>query len=270
MAENSGISWTDNTFNPWIGCTKVSPACDFCYAETLDKKLSSAQQVAPRWGAKAPRTRTGIKNWNRVRRWDREAAASGRRTIVFCASLADVFDNHATILPEWRSDLWALIRETPNLAWMLLTKRPQNIARYLPDDWGSGYANVALGASAENMVEAKRRVPALLAVPAAGRFLSMEPLLEEVVLPPEVLGAGKIDYLIAGGESGDEARKSEPAWFRSIRDQAVSAGIGFHFKQWGEFGETGERIGVDAAGCMLDGQLWQGRLPIAAVPLETA
>lgn len=264
MAENSGISWTDNTFNPWIGCTKVSPACDFCYAETWDMRFSATREdAAPRWGAKAARTRTGVKNWNRVRKWDKAAAATGRRTIVFCASLADIFDNHATILPEWRQDLWSLVRETPNLAWMMLTKRPQNIARFLPGDWGDGYANVALGASAENMVEAERRIPALLSVPAAGRFLSMEPLLEKVVLPSDALGVGLIDYVIAGGESGDEARRTDPDWFRSVRDQVAGAGIAFHFKQWGEYDARGERVGVDAAGNLLDGRAWQDRLPIA-------
>jgi protein gp37 len=259
MAENSGISWTDNTFNPWIGCTKVSPACDFCYAETWDEKAGGA-----RWGPKAVRTRTGVKNWNRVRRWNRLAKENGAKTIVFCASLADVFDNHATIDPAWRADLWSLIRETPNLAWMLLTKRPQNISRFLPDDWGDGYANVALGASAENQVETDRRVPALMSVPAAGRFLSMEPLLGPVLIPKDVLGKERIDYLIAGGESGAGARRSDPDWFRSVRDQAILAGVGFHFKQWGEYGENGDRVGVDAAGNMLEGKTFQDRLPLAA------
>ncbi|MFG6084238.1 phage Gp37/Gp68 family protein [Paracoccus litorisediminis] len=262
MAENSGINWTDNTFNPWIGCTKVSPACDFCYAETWDARFQGG--TAARWGAKAARTRTSVKNWNKVRKWDRLAAASGRKTIVFCASLADVFDNHRSILPEWREDLWTLIRETPSLAWMLLTKRPQNIARYLPADWGAGYSNVALGISVENREEAARRIPVILGIPAASRFLSMEPLLEEVILPADALGEGKIDYLITGGESGALARKSEAAWFRSVRDQASDARISFLFKQWGEFGADGTRIGVDAAGNALDGRYWLDRLPLAA------
>lgn len=260
MAENSGISWTDNTFNPWIGCTKVSPACDNCYAETWDNRFGGE-----RWGARAARTRTGVKNWNRVLRWNREAEASGRKTVVFCASLADVFDNHKSILPEWREDLWRLIASTPNLAWMLLTKRPQNIARYLPSDWGdAGYPNVALGASVENMTEAARRIPALLSVPAAGRFLSMEPLVEKVILPEDALGRGLIDYIIAGGESGTGARPADAGWFRSARDQAAKSGIAFHFKQWGEFDAAGDRVGVDVAGNLLDGRTWTDRLPIAA------
>lgn len=258
MAENSGISWTDNTFNPWIGCTKVSPACDNCYAETWDGRFGGG-----RWGPRASRTRTKVKNWNRVRRWQRDAAADGVNPIVFCASLADVFDNHRSIETSWREDLWQLIRETPDLCWMLLTKRPQNIARFLPADWGSGYANVALGASAENQEECDRRVTALLDVPAVCRFLSMEPLLGPVRVASDALGAGRIDYLIAGGESGECARPSDPDWFRSIRDQAATAGIGFHFKQWGEHDATGTRVGVEAAGFTLDGKTWQARLPIA-------
>ena len=258
MAENSGISWTDNTFNPWIGCTKVSPACDFCYAETWDGKADGE-----RWGPKAARTRTGVRNWNRVKRWQRLAAETGETPIVFCASLADVFDNHGSILPEWRADLWALIRGAGNLRWMLLTKRPQNIARLLPPDWGDGYANVALGASAENQEELDRRLPALLSVPAAGRFLSMEPLLGRVAIPPGALGPGRIDYLIAGGESGEGARASDPDAFRSVRDQAAAAGVAFHFKQWGEWDASGRRVGVEAAGNVLDRERWQARLPIA-------
>jgi protein gp37 len=259
MAENSGISWTDNTFNPWIGCTKVSPACDFCYAETWDNRFNGE-----RWGPKATRTRTKIRNWNKVRKWDRLASEHGAKTIVFTASLADIFDNHKSILPEWRADFWSLVKETPNLAWMLLTKRPQNIMRYLPDDWGDGYSNVALGASAENQEEADRRIPVLMKVPAACRFLSMEPLLGPVNLPADALKKDGISYLIAGGESGSSARKTDPDWVRSVRDQASAAGIGFHFKQWGEWSAEGVRVGVDAAGNMLDGVSWLDRLPIAS------
>lgn len=258
MAENSGISWTDNTFNPWIGCTKVSPACDFCYAETWDKRFNGE-----RWGAKAPRTRTKIQNWNKVRKWNRVATETGAKPIVFSASLADIFDNHRSIEPTWREDFWSLVKETPALSWMLLTKRPQNIARFLPDDWGNGYSNVAIGASAENQEEADRRIPVLLEVPAACRFLSMEPLLGPVEIPRSALGATKIAYLITGGESGSKARASDPNWFRSVRDQALAANVGFHFKQWGEYGATGERVGVDAAGNMLDGRQWLDRLPLA-------
>lgn len=180
MAENSAIEWTHHTFNPWIGCQKVGPGCDHCYAEAWDAR--GLQQREGRWGAHAERTRTSPANWRKPLAWDKAAKAAGERHRVFCASLADVFDKHASILPEWRADLWALIKSTPNLDWMLLTKRPGNIAKMLPDDWGRGYPNVWLGCTVVNQAEADRDVPKLLAIPAAVRFLSMEPLLGPVDL----------------------------------------------------------------------------------------
>lgn len=105
MAENSNIEWTDHTFNPWIGCQKVSPGCDHCYAETWDAR--GLQGQATRWGPHAERTRTSAANWRKPLAWNRAAEAAGKRARVFCASLADVFDNHPSILPEWRRDLWA-------------------------------------------------------------------------------------------------------------------------------------------------------------------
>lgn len=180
MAENSKIEWTDHTFNPWIGCTKVSPACDHCYAEAWDARFKGH-----RWGPHAPRTKTSAANWRKPLKWNREAEERGIRYRVFCASLADVFDNHPSIDPQWRLELWELIAETPNLDWLLLTKRPQNIVRFLPDEWGSGewgepWSNVWLGTTVENQTEADRRIPHLLATPAAVRFVSAEPLLGPV------------------------------------------------------------------------------------------
>ena len=249
MAENTGISWADHSFNPWIGCTKVSAACDHCYAETFDARFGGE-----RWGPHAPRTRTKPRTWNAVRRYQKRAAESGQPEIVFCASLADVFDNHRSILPEWRADLWALVRETPDLLWMFLTKRPQNILRYLPPDWGDGYPNVALGASVEDQTEHDRRAPVLAAVPARMRFFSMEPLLGPVRLDRDVL-SGPVRYVIAGGESGTGARPMDPAAVRAVRDACAAAGAVFHFKQWGEFDADGVRVGVDAAGRTLDGEV---------------
>lgn len=182
MAENSNIEWTRHTFNPWIGCQKVGPGCDHCYAETWDAR--GLQQRETRWGPHAARTRTSAANWRKPLAWDRAAAAAGERHRVFCASLADVFDNHDSILPEWRGDLWALIRATPNLDWMLLTKRPGNIAKMLPADWNEGWPNVWLGCTVVNQGEADRDIPKLLAVPGAVRFLSMEPLLGQVNIEP--------------------------------------------------------------------------------------
>ncbi len=174
MAETS-IEWADYSFNSWLGCTKVSAACDHCYAETL-----ATARLGVDWGPHAPRRRTAASTWKKPLAWDRKAQREKRRLRVFCASLADVFDNHQSILPEWRVDLWQLIRETPNLDWLLLTKRPQNIAKMLPADWGAGWPNAWLGTTVENQAEADRRIPHLLKVPATQHFLSCEPLLGPV------------------------------------------------------------------------------------------
>ncbi len=125
MAENSGIEWTTHTFNPWIGCTKVSAACDHCYAEAWDKRGLQGQPT--RWGPHADRTIT--MTWGNPRKWQKQALATGERPRVFCASLADIADNHKSIQPQWRRDLVNLIRECPGLDFLLLTKRPQNVAK---------------------------------------------------------------------------------------------------------------------------------------------
>lgn len=246
MAENSKIEWTHHTFNPWIGCQKVGPGCDHCYAEAMmDTRLGRVE-----WGPHAARSRTSHSYWRKPLAWSAAAKAAGQRHRVFCASLADVFDNHASILPEWRDDLWSLIAATPHLDWMLLTKRPGNIANMLPVpfDFEKQYPNVWLGCTVVNQAEADRDVPKLLAVPAAVRFLSMEPLLGQVDLTRwigvEGDGAGVgfgLDLVICGGESGPGARPMHPDWARSLRDQCVAAGVPFFFKQWGEWESSLDR-----------------------------
>lgn len=237
MAENSNIEWTHHTHNRWIGCTKVGPGCDNCYAAAWDARGLQGQET--RWGAHAARTLTSAANRRKPLAWDRAAKAAGERHRVFCASLADVFDNHESILPEWRADLWVLIAATPNLDWMLLTKRPGNIAKMLPPDWGHGWPNVWLGCTVVNQTEADRDIPKLLSVPAAVRFLSIEPLLEPVDLVGDQPESGfkpwldGIHLVIVGGESGAHAR----VWpgladaARSIRDQCKAAGVAFFMKQ---------------------------------------
>ena len=263
MADETKIEWADSTWNPWIGCTKISAACDHCYAEEWAKRFGQVQ-----WGG-SPRKRTSDANWRKPRKWNRDAAKSGKPHFVFCASLADVFDNQ--VPTEWRRDLWELIAETPHLTWLLLTKRPQNIARMLPNPgqhyprggpaWGEGWSNVWLGTTVENQEAADRNIPALLAVPAVKRFLSCEPLLGPIRLDDVCTGyyftnvlngaiwhedadgythgrdnkGQRIDWVIAGGESGPNARPSHPDWFRSLRDQCAAADVPFLFKQWGEW-----------------------------------
>jgi protein gp37 len=227
MAAETKIEWAHSTFNGWIGCTKVSPGCDHCYAETL-----ATQRLGIAWGAGAARRRTVENNWREPIKWDRKAAAAGVRRRVFCSSLADVFDNEVPV--EWRRDLGVLIDRTPNLDWLLLTKRIGNAAEMLADMFGGRVpANVWLGATVVNQAEADRDVPKLLATPAAKRFLSMEPLLGRVAFDPCDLAM--LDWVIVGGESGPQARPMHPDWARDVRDQCSIAGVPFLFKQWGEW-----------------------------------
>jgi protein gp37 len=227
MAENGAIQWTDNTFNPWIGCTKVSSGCDNCYAETWANRYPQFREKEL-WSGN--RHRTSAAEWRKPVKWNRAAAASGNRARVFCSSLADVFDNQAPA--EWRADLWALIRATPALDWQLLTKRPQNIAKMLPADWGDGWPNVWIGTTAENCEEAARRIPVLLRVPAVVRFVSAEPLLEDWAdMLPGFLAAGRLHWLICGGESGPGFRDMPEGWARNLRDACGAGGCAFFMKQ---------------------------------------
>ncbi|MDC7808823.1 phage Gp37/Gp68 family protein [Sphingomonas koreensis] len=257
--EGTGISWADLTFNPWIGCTRVSPACDNCYAETL-----ATNRLGVHWGPHADRRRTAASTWAKPLRWDRIAADVGVQLRVFCASLADVFDNKAP--QEWREDLWRLIRATPNLTWMLLTKRPQNIDRMLPGAVVADVpANVWLGTTAEDQPHAEQRVGLTQLIAGAFGwipFVSAEPLLGPLdltrirtgdgrllnALTGELTGGGivaPLGLVIAGGESGPDARPSHPDWIRALRDQCDGAVTPFHFKQWGEYLPEGQ---LDAKG----------------------
>jgi protein gp37 len=250
MVANTKIEWAHHTFNPWIGCTKVSPACDHCYAEA---DFATRRKVV-QWGAGQPRKLTADSTWAMPRRWNAEAERLGVRYRVFCASLADVFDNEVSV--QWRRNLFDLIKATPHLDWLLLTKRIGNArnlyAEAYLDSARAWPANVWIGASITSQAEADRDIPKLLAVPAAKRFLSMEPLLGPVDLerprpgPDLDQGGGRticqpwliqsgIDWIIVGGESGPHARPMHPDWARSLRDQCQAAGVPFLFKQWGEW-----------------------------------
>lgn len=224
MGDTTNISWAMKTFNSWVGCQKVGPGCDNCYAETWDQRFSSGEH----WGPGAPRRRTSSANWKKPLKWQREAEASGERTRVFCASLADVFDN--AVDPQWRRDLATLILQTPMLDWMLLTKRIGNVPKMVEDDFdGKLPDNVWLGASVVTQIEADRDVSKLLAVPASIHWLSMEPLLEAVAIRPEDMK--RLDMIVVGGESGANARHFDEEWGRDLLRQARSGGTAFHFKQ---------------------------------------
>lgn len=239
MTENSKIEWTHHTFNPWVGCTKVSPACDHCYAERWAKRAGDPDL----WNGQRRKTKT----WAKPMKWNQEASGKGIRYRVFCASLADVFDNQ--VPTEWRDDLWVLIKNTPNLDWLLLTKRPQNIAKFLPSDWSDGYPNVWLGTTVENQTEADRRIQHLIRIPSKVHFLSCEPLLGEVGISAYL---PKLEWVIAGGESGPGYRKANHDWFRILRDQCGLFNVPFLFKQWQ--GTTPKQI--KALGRELDGVIY--------------
>jgi protein gp37 len=307
MTERTAIEWTDSTWNPWIGCTKISPGCDHCYAE----RDMAIRRKRVTWGAGAARSRTSEAYWKQPLRWNRHAprfiecstsvvggcgfrgearfagicphcqhghAVRKARRRVFCASLADVFDNEAPI--EWLADLLDLIRRTPNLDWLLLTKRIGNrrsrilaardhahtagnrdLVHWL-QCWLDGKPphNVWLGATIVNQEEADRDIPKLLETTARVRFLSCEPLLGPIDLAQacarhrwidpdgvECCSVPRhIDWLIAGGESGPHARPMHPDWVRSLRDQCATANVPFLFKQWGEYVSVSEVAGKGA------------------------
>ncbi len=337
MAENSKIEWTTHTFNPWIGCEKVAPGCTHCYAEAFAKRTGGAK-----WGAGGTRIKTSAANWAKPLKWNKQAeclrtfdCANGdhsdacpqkNRPRVFCASLADVFEDwRGAILDhkgnqllvcctcgalhagdaasdqescqcgrfkqrmEWasmehvRRELFKLIDATPNLDWLVLTKRPENIRRMLvpyslekvaghvSQNEGDGRRiikrrNLWLGTSISEQATADGNVPHLLACRDLSPvlFLSAEPLLGEVSLAnyfpsiaksqvaadqlPYYNAHFRIDWVIVGGESGHHSRPMHPDWVRSLRDQCQATGVPFLFKQWGEYRPFGEVSDWDMRG----------------------
>lgn len=292
MGADTKIEWAHHTFNPWIGCTAVSPACDHCYAERFAKRLGVA------WGPHAERRLAAETTLKQPHAWNRKALREGKRARVFGPSLADPFDKQVSI--AWLTVYLDIIRRCDAMDWLLLTKRPQLILARLRaalDDaqsqnhmvrwdtapvaawlqrWidGTPPANVWLGTTVENQDELARRLHHLENVPAHRRFLSCEPLLSGLDFMGD-LHAGLIHWVIAGGESGPGARPSNPQWFRDLRDQCAAADVPFLFKQWGEWVSASEvagpgehfsfpdhrtvrRVGKKVAGRLLDGVLHDG------------
>lgn len=269
MSANSKIEWTDHTFNPWEGCTKVSPGCANCYAEARNHRWG-----LDNWGKGKPRRRTSAANWKQPLKWNRDAGRDlvcnlcggpvstvigycnscwnekytehlekkhdrplygvlRRRPRVFCASLADVFDEE--VPDDWRDDLFELIYKTKNLDWLLLTKRPEKARDYLWGESGAGanhiretWNNVRLGITAENQEQLEKRLPVVISLDLPN-FISYEPALGPLDL--ERVDFSCIDWLICGGESGPRKRPFDLAWARSVRGQCRAAGIPFFMKQ---------------------------------------
>lgn len=220
MGAETGISWTDHTFNIAWGCQKVSPGCTHCYAEDLSTRYGHGV-----WGPNKPRRTFGAKHWAEPIAWNRAAERAKRRAKVFCSSMCDIFEDHPTIERELRK-LWPLIRASPGLDWQLLTKRAERIAECLPADWGEGYPNVWLGVSIENR-EHEWRVQLLRRVPARVRFLSYEPALG----PIDGIELTGISWLIYGGESGAAFRPDQMEWATNVANQCYRGGVLFFYKQ---------------------------------------
>jgi len=267
MGEQTKIEWVDHTFNPWIGCTRISAACDNCYAAAMAHRRKWA-----RFENGAPRKRTTPDYWRQPLRWNRKAAARGQRAKVFGPSLGDPFD--AEVPDDWRADYLGLIEATPWLDWILLTKRPQVAVKFFRGRMVP--ANLWPGVTAESQKMLVLRGPPILSIAAKVHVLSAEPLLE-----PLELGAldRRFEWVIAGAESGPRARPSHPDWFRSLRAQCQAMGVPFFFKQWGEWAPQGEleagagrrhefadgtmvaRLGRKRAGAAIDGREWHEAPP---------
>lgn len=283
MSANSKIEWCHHTFNPWWGCTKVSPACDHCYAESLAKRYGHGV-----WGKDAPRRFFGDKHWAEPLQWNREAESARERRRVFCGSMCDVMEDREDLRAP-RVRLFNLIAETPHLDWLLLTKRPQNFRKFLPwgDTPGLERPNVWLMTTVESQ-EYVWRAERLVDIPAVVHGISYEPALGPLDISRDLQDG--INWVIAGGESGGGARPPHPDWFRQARDQCVAANVPFFFKQNGEWldidnardviGEDDPRlcdsqrhrrrpaltavhnlvqvrVGKKAAGALLDGKEWK-------------
>lgn len=314
----------------------MSPGCANCYAEGEDKRRCPGDE---HWGAKAPRRMLSDAHWKQPFAWNRKAREAGTPARVFCASMADVFEDHPDVT-ESRARLWRVIGGTPWLVWLLLTKRPENIAAMVPEEWFDVWpANVWPGTSVEDQQRADERIPHLLEVPAPVRFLSCEPLLGPVELTggyhdylganpgrqawkvepghapacncgeasytgetptcpiPEQVATRRVDWVIAGGESGSKARPMHPVWAKSLRDQCLAAEVPFLFKQWGAWVPSDRdhglavepdgahrplheslpspasvrmsKVGKKKAGRVLDGRTWDDFPPLPVVAETT-
>lgn len=242
--KNSKIAWTDHTFNPWWGCQRVSPGCQHCYAESFAKRMGMPHL----WGTGSNRRRMSPSYWSQPLKWNQEAADAQIPPRVFCASMADVFEDHPSVGLD-RVKLWALIEMTPNLDWLLLTKRPENILNMLPARWshhvvGGGPIpeNVWMMTTAEDQTRFDLRMPYLARLEASVIGLSVEPMLGPISLDEY---QGRIDWVICGGESGPGARPMDLAWARDLADQCDELEIPFFMKQLGSatmraMGKTGK------------------------------
>lgn len=235
MGANSNIEWTTHTFNPWIGCAKVSAACKHCYAEVATFTRAKRATGLELWGEKASRHAVAEANWKKMRKLHAKAAAAGVRERVFCGSMMDVYErpegDAGKLLDSLRPRLWRLVEETPSFDWLLLTKRPENARAVTPDAWWqNGFpANVWQGFTAEDSVHFQERWTHVREIPARVRFVSYEPALGPQRLPGTV--AGELHWGIVGSESGHGARPMDLDWVRYFVDACRRLGVAPFVKQ---------------------------------------
>ena len=270
MGKNTSIAWCDHTFNPWWGCTKVSQACTNCYAERDSKRYGFKI-----WGDNAERRFFGDDHWKHPLDWNRWASTNGRRARVFCASMADIFEDRPDLIGP-RGRVFDTIKRTRNLIWLLLTKRLDEAAKFIPALWWDEWPdNVMLGCTVENNATAEERIPKLLRLETlitrpARTFLSCEPLFEELDLE-KFQDFKRIGWIICGGESGPGSRPMHPNHPRQLLLKAAQFGIPFFFKQWGDSVTVSQapshilllqddklgpyyRVGKKNAGALIDGK----------------
>jgi protein gp37 len=260
MGEQTNVSYAQHTFNGWWGCIPCSPGCAHCYARSWDARFGGDH-----WGVGSDRKLFTDRHWAQPLVWNRDAEAAGVPARVLCPSMGDAFEDHPQIV-EPRARLWRVIEQTPWLQWVMPTKRPENVAGMVPWGHGGWPENLWLGVSVEDQQRANERIPILVSLPAAVRWVSAAPLLRLVDLSRwmprpfeleqggyelypkgcDVHGNGKlwipgptIGWVVTEGESGPNARPSHPDWFRTIRDQCIAAGVPYHHKQWGEWAPVG-------------------------------
>jgi len=235
MGQETEIAWTDHTFNPWWGCQRVSPGCEHCYAEAFAKR--TGHNI---WGPKSEHRFFGDAHWHEPIKWNRMAWEEGRRKLVFCASMADVFEDRPDLIPH-RARVFDLIEQTPNLDWLLLTKRPQNMVRFAPARWAGGWPkNVWAGCTGEDQEWTDKRLVHLRDVPAFTKFVSYEPALGPVNVERY---ASWLDWVIYGGESGGGSRDAQLQWARDIVTQTRGTQVAAFIKQMGAKAfDAGQRV----------------------------
>lgn len=286
MSQGSEVGWTHDTFSPWHGCSRKSAGCLNCYADEDTRRWKGPGHAL--WRKNGPRQIVADSTWRQPLTWNRAAAASGYDRLVFCASMCDVFEPHPQV-GEARQRLWTLIARTPHLTWQLLTKRPEHVTEMVPWPQDRWPRNVWLGVTVEAQREADERIPLLMATGAHTKFLSCEPLLEEVDLtaylvkhrpahdaaPVGAAGCGRdgmalrgrewtrtafLDWLIVGGEKAAlaKARPMELDWALSLVEQAEHAGVPVFVKQLGSV--LARDLRVRGAGRNLTDLPWELRV----------